>query len=158
MKNSRILCLLLACLYAQTGYSAVTIVQCEDEQGNRSFHKACPPGTTEVGKRRVATGAGDGNATGTAVPGITATLYSVPECESCDGVREYLQNRNIAITEKNVFDNVDLQTEMKDLTGKESVPVVVIGEAVIIGFNRTEMKAALAALGFKEPETVTPAQ
>ena len=158
MNKFRFFSLVLACLVTQSTLAAVKIVQCEDEQGNRSFHSACPPGTTQVGERRVATGVPDSGGGAATASNITATLYYVPDCASCDSVRDYLEIRNIPVTEKNVFDNVELQTEMKDLTGRENVPVVVIGESVIIGYNRTQMEAALASMGYVEAQEEAAAQ
>lgn len=150
MKSLRLVIMILLGIIAQNAMAATKIVECEDAQGHKAFYRTCPPGTTQVGQKRIATGTPDTGEAGDGSPSISATLYSVPECESCDGVREYLQDRNISITEKNVFDNIELQTEMKDLTGKESVPVTVIGETVLIGYNRTELKQALAAAGYEE--------
>ena len=150
--------LLLAGSFSLNVMAAVKIVQCEDEQGNKTFQKVCPPGTKQVNEMRVLTGGSSSADTGNqgAANNISATLYYVPDCDSCDGVREYLRDRNIPITEKNVFDDVDLQKEMKEVSGKQSVPVVVIGDKVLIGYNRTELKQALAAAGYKE-KTETPA-
>lgn len=156
MKQLRLLALiLLAGLFSLNAMAAVKIVQCEDEQGNKSFQKVCPPGTTQVNEMRVSTGAPSSAETGDqgSANDINATLYYIPDCDACDGVREYLRDRNIPITEKNVFDNVDLQKEMKEVSGKQSVPVTVIGDKVLIGYNRTELKQALAAAGYQEPET-----
>lgn len=158
MKQLRLSALLMAGLFSLNVMAAVNIVQCEDEQGNKTFEKVCPPGTKQVNQMRVATGGAAGSAeTGNqgAAGDISATLYSVPECDSCDGVREYLRDRNIPITEKNVFDSIDLQNEMKEVSGKQSVPVVVIGDKVLIGYNRTELKAALAAAGYEEKTETT---
>ena len=160
MKQLQILALLLlAGSFSLNVMAAVKIVQCEDEQGNKTFQKVCPPGTKQVDEMRVSTGGAGSADTGNQGGGnITATLYYVPDCDSCDGVREYLHDRNIPITEKNVFDDVDLQKEMKDVSGKQSVPVVVIGDKVLIGYNRTELKQALAAAGYEEKTEETPAE
>jgi len=134
--------------------AAVTVVQCEDEKGNKSFQMACPPGSKQVNTRRVATGAADATASaGQGTGSLSATLYYAPNCESCEVVKEYLRNRNIQITEKNVYENTDLQKELTDLTGKQSVPVTVIGQKVLTGYDRTELNAALAAVGYKEAKT-----
>ena len=154
MKQLQFIAIILAGIFSLQAMAAVKIVQCEDTQGNKSFRTACPPGTTQVNTMNVATGTGtpaDQGKQGAA--NITATLYYIPDCDACDGVREYLHDRNIPITEKNVMDNVDLQKEMKEVSGKQSVPVVVIGKKVLIGYNRTDLKNALAAAGYVEKDT-----
>lgn len=147
---------IIAGIFYLNAMAAVTVVECEDEQGNKSFQSACPPGSKQVDKRRVATGAGAPDASGqTGGTNLSATLYTSQNCESCEVVKEYLRNRNIQINEKNVYDNVDSQKELTDLTGKQSVPVVVIGEKVLTGYNRADLSAALAAIGYTEPETAS---
>jgi glutaredoxin len=156
MKTLRWYALVIAWLFSLDLMAAVTVVQCEDEQGNKSFQSACSPGSKQVDAKRLATGA----ASPSGDPGaaaISATLYYSPNCESCEVVREYLRNRNIQITEKNVYDNLELQKELTDLTGKQTVPVTVIGDKVMTGYSRAELSAALAAAGYQEPEAA-PAQ
>ncbi|MBF8270533.1 MAG: glutaredoxin [Gammaproteobacteria bacterium] len=154
MKRLRIYAFLLAWIYSLNVMAAVNIVECEDEQGNKTFQSACPPGTKQVNEKRVATGtatpttAGQGSGTN-----LSATLYYSPNCESCEVVKEYLRNRNIQINEKNVYDNLDLQKELTDLTGKQTVPVTVIGDKVLIGYSRADLSAALATIGYTEPDT-----
>ncbi len=130
-------------------FAAVNIVECEDEKGDRSFHKTCPPGTTKVGSKRISTGAAgkveDINTT------IKATVYVIPECESCDEVREFLNNRNISFEEKNVSDDLELQKELTDVAGGLKVPTTVIGDEIITGYSRSRLLEALASAGFVKP-------
>lgn len=128
--------------------AAVKVVECEDEQGNRTFESTCPPGTTMVDEKRIPTGVSAADSAEKTA--INVTLYSIPECESCDEVREFLQGRSVAITEKSVNENPEIQTELKDLTGALRVPATVIGEKVITGYNRSELLAALESAGYKE--------
>ena len=150
MKQLQFIAIILAGIFSLQAMAAVKIVQCEDAQGNRTFQLACPPGTTQVNSMSVASGTGTPADQDKQAANITATLYYIPDCDACDGVREYLRDRNIPITEKNVMGNVDLQKEMKEVSGKQSVPVVVIGKKVLIGYNRTDLKNALAAAGYVE--------
>ncbi len=130
--------------FSLQGYSAVNIVECEDEQGERSFQKNCPPGSTQVGSKRISTGGSskEGNN-----PVIKATLYAIPECEECDEVREFLQAKNVSITEKNADESIEIQNELTEISGDLKVPTVVIGEEVIIGYKRSEIEAILLKAG-----------
>ena len=154
MKQLRIYAFLLAGICSLNAMAAVKIVECEDEQGNRTFQSVCPPDTKQVDERRVATGTATAEGQ-TSSTNLSATLYYSPNCESCEVVKEYLRNRNIQINEKNVYDNLDLQKELTDLTGKQAVPVTVIGDKVLTGYNRAELSAALTAIGYTEPDTTT---
>ena len=125
---------------------AVTVMECEDDLGNRTFQDRCPPGTTPVNQKQYSVSTPDEGDVSLAV-----TLYTVPECESCDQLREFLAIRKISITEKNVNDDITLQEELKEKTGGElHVPVLLLGEKVLTGYNRTELLQALADAGYSE--------
>jgi glutaredoxin len=146
--------------------AAVKVVECEDEQGNRSFQSACPPGSILVDEKKIPTGdkpppplvrksetddeAGSAN--------INATLYYIPECGPCDEVREFFQLRQVSFTEKDVNENIEVQNELKELRGSLKVPATVIGEKVITGYNRSELIAALEAAGYKEKKAEAEAE
>lgn len=130
--------------------SATTIHQCEDEQGNRTFEKHCPPGSTVIETKRYASASPVG-ASASALPALV--LYAVPDCDVCDEVREYLAVKNLSFTEKNVQDNGTLQVELKNKTGGElRVPVLLIGEQVLPGYDRAKLAAALKDAGFELAE------
>jgi glutaredoxin len=142
-------CMLLAwCGLAAFSAGAVSVFECEDENGNRSFHDGCPPGSKKVGTKEY---------TGTAPAGAaqaapaSLTLYMVPNCDSCDQVKEFLSVRNLSVEEKNVNDNPALQEELKAAAGDLRVPVLLVGDKVLTGYNRAELLAALQAAGL-EPE------
>ena len=126
---------------------SVEIIECEDEEGNRTFEQHCPPGSKEVNTRTYSTSTADVSST----QSLSATLYVVPACDTCDQLREFLDIRKISVTEKNVSDNVELQEELKDKTGGDlRVPVLVIGDKVLSGYNRTSLLQALADAGYTE--------
>lgn len=156
MKQLHLVILILLGISCQNVMAAVKIVECEDEEGNKTFQSICPPGSKMVNERRVATGVSSQDTSGSGSQSggtnISAILYSIPDCESCDIVRDYLQNRNVSVTEKSIIDNIELQEEMKEITGKQSVPVVIIGEKVLTGYNATQLKAALVAAGYTEED------
>lgn len=127
----------------------VQIIECEDEEGNRTFAQHCPPGSEEVGKRQYSTSTPDAGATTTA--SLSTTLYIVPDCDTCDQVREFLQIRDISVMEKDVSDNAELQEELKEKTGGDlRVPVLLIGAEVLSGYNRTALLQALNNAGYSE--------
>ena len=126
--------------FSLQGFSAVNIVECEDEQGGRSFQKNCPPGSTEVGSQKFSTGSSGKKGNN---PVVKATLYAIPECGECDEVREFLQAMNVSITEKNADESIEIQNELTEISGDLKVPTVVVGEEVIIGYKRSEIEAIL---------------
>ncbi len=137
-------------LFNAQSFAAVNIVECEDEEGNKSFQKVCPPGSTQLGSKKIHTGGGSAKENNNV--NIQATLYTIPDCEACDEIKEFLGARNISIDEKNVNDNIDLQHELTELTGALKVPTTVIGEEVLVGYSRSRFLTALSNAGYTEED------
>ncbi len=57
---------------------------------------------------------------------------------------EYLSQRGIPYTEKNVATNPDAVQELMSM-GLRSLPVIIIGDERLSGFNPTAIDAALAS-------------
>jgi len=129
-------------------FSAVKVVECEDEQGERSFQKACPPGSTQLGSKKISTGSSgrDNN------PNIKATLYFIPDCDTCDEVREFLNANGVSFDEKNANETVEIQEELTRISGGLKIPTTVIGAEVVVGYRRSEFENALAKAKDAEPE------
>ncbi|MBP6964831.1 MAG: glutaredoxin family protein [Armatimonadetes bacterium] len=70
-------------------------------------------------------------------------VYSNPTCPWCRKVKEYLQQKGVAYQDFNVAEQRDKLQEMVDLSGQRGVPVIKIGEEVIVGFNQPKIDAAL---------------
>ena len=129
------------------------VLQCKDEEGNISYQEFCPPGTTAVGEKQYGRKNKTSAESETTNADISATMYVVPDCDTCDLVREFLEFRKISVTEKNVNDSLEVQNELKDKTGSEDlkVPVTFIGENSVTGYDRQQLQAALKSAGYTEP-------
>ncbi len=64
------------------------------------------------------------------------TIYSTPSCHFCHMAKEYLTEKNIAYMDVNVAENIEKRQEMIQLSGQMGVPVIRIGNDVIVGFNK----------------------
>jgi glutaredoxin 3 len=71
-------------------------------------------------------------------------VYSSPTCASCTAVKEFLKTRGVPFTTKDItFDEKALE-ELEARTGDAGgVPVIVVGEEVIVGFDPARLQAAL---------------
>ncbi|OGT74971.1 MAG: hypothetical protein A2W76_00385 [Gammaproteobacteria bacterium RIFCSPLOWO2_12_47_11] len=136
-------------LLFSTHVFAVSIYECEDSEGNRTFQERCPPGSSPIQEKKFRTGKKDTNKPAV---DINAILYSVPECDACQEIREFLTFRGISYTDKNVSDDIELQNELKEVAGELKVPVLVVGEKTIKGYNRTDILKALETAGYVAPE------
>ncbi len=104
------------------------MVECVDAEGNSSFRDKCPPGTTKTGDKKL-TGVTPNKAKTAAEMAAADNpvfLYTVPNCDACDLVRNALSNRGVPVNEKNVEDNSANQDELKAKSGNMSVPTLVM--------------------------------
>lgn len=149
MKNpSYTLCVMLLCALSTAGH-AVEIVSCQGSDGRIGFYQRCPPGTVQVGSQsyRSHSGGGDPNSK------IRATVYAIPECDSCVEVKEFLSAHNISYDEKMVHEDIEVQNELRDVSGSLSAPTTVIGQEIVKGYNRDKLMSALLASGYVAPDS-----
>lgn len=143
------LLVLFVSFYSINTLAAVKIVECVDESGNRSYQKTCPPGYNQIGEKKINTGNNSGDSKNKNTD-IKATLYVIPDCEACDEIKEFLNNRKISFTEKNVNEDIELQKELTDLTGSLKVPTTIIGDEILTGYSRSKFLNALKEVGYKD--------
>jgi len=72
------------------------------------------------------------------------TIYTTPTCGFCHMAMEYFKRKNVGYDEIDITSNGEGFKWVIDHTGQAAVPVIKIGEKVIIGFDRPEIDAALA--------------
>ncbi|MFF3923872.1 glutaredoxin family protein [Paenibacillus lactis] len=61
-------------------------------------------------------------------------VYTIPTCSDCNYAKRYFTEQNVSYTEYNCSENAKYAEEVKDLTGKQIVPTIVIDNKVFIGF------------------------
>lgn len=72
-------------------------------------------------------------------------IYSTPTCVYCKMAKEFFKENNVAFEERDVALDAVARKEMFDKTHQMGVPVITIGEQVIIGFDKKTLEKALAA-------------
>ncbi len=70
-------------------------------------------------------------------------LYSQPGCPPCFAAKNYLKARKIAFEYKDVQADPQALRELMDLNSR-STPTLVVGSAVMIGFDPEQLDALLA--------------
>ncbi|MBB3111283.1 glutaredoxin [Paenibacillus phyllosphaerae] len=73
-----------------------------------------------------------------------AIIYTSTHCNYCKNVKQFLTDKGVAFEERNIDQNEAYAEELWN-TGMRSVPVTVIGESKILGFNQTQLNKAIAA-------------
>lgn len=71
------------------------------------------------------------------------SIYSTPTCPYCHQAKDYFKSKNIAFEDFNVADDKDKADEMVKLSGQMGVPVIKIGDKVIIGFDQSQIEKEL---------------
>ena len=71
------------------------------------------------------------------------TIYSTPTCAFCHMVKEYLKDKDITYTEKDISRDEEGMHWVLDHTGQLAVPVIDIDGTVIVGFDRPKTDAVL---------------
>ncbi len=70
-------------------------------------------------------------------------IYSTPTCHFCQLAKEFFTDKKIAYTEYDVLENLEKRKEMVELSGQLGVPVIRIGDNVIVGFNQEKVESLL---------------
>lgn len=71
------------------------------------------------------------------------TIYSTPSCHFCHAAKEFFSENNVAYTEHDVASDQEKRKEMVDMTGQMGVPVIRIGDDVVVGFDEGKVKELL---------------
>jgi glutaredoxin-like YruB-family protein len=74
------------------------------------------------------------------------TIYSTPTCHFCHLAKDFFNANKIAYSEHDVASDIEKRKEMMDKTGQMGVPVILIDEEVIIGFDKTRIARALGLI------------
>lgn len=73
----------------------------------------------------------------------TVTIYSTPVCHFCQTAKEYFSEKNIEYTEIDVSTDQEKRQEMIEMTGQMGVPVIRIGDDVVVGFDEDKVAELL---------------
>ncbi len=68
------------------------------------------------------------------------TIYSTPTCHFCHAAKAFFKKNNIAFTDYNVAEDAAKRAEMLKKSGQMGVPVIFIGDEMVIGFDESKIK------------------
>ena len=71
------------------------------------------------------------------------TIYSTPTCHFCHAAKEFFDENKVAYTDHDVASDMEKRSEMIEMTGQIGVPVIRIGDDVIVGFDEEKVKELL---------------
>lgn len=67
------------------------------------------------------------------------TIYSTPSCHFCHMAKDFFKEQNIAFTDYDVAADTSKRAEMVEKSGQMGVPVILIGDQMVIGFNKPKV-------------------
>ena len=67
------------------------------------------------------------------------TIYSTPTCHFCQMAKEYFKANNVPYDEFNVASDMEKRKEMMEKSGQLGVPVIVIDDQIVVGFDRPRL-------------------
>lgn len=74
----------------------------------------------------------------------TVTIYSTPACHFCHAAKDYFKDNAVEYTEHDVAADQEKRQEMIEMTGQMGVPVIQIGDDVVVGFDEAKVAELLA--------------
>jgi glutaredoxin-like YruB-family protein len=73
---------------------------------------------------------------------IRITLYSTRNCPYCRQARQYLKSKGVRFQEFDIQKNIRAKKTLAGL-GARAVPVIMVGDARVDGFDRKRLDALL---------------
>ena len=74
-------------------------------------------------------------------------LYEAPSCPPCTAAQRYLQARKVRFRAIDVANGKALAA-MKKRTGATTIPTIIVGRRVLVGYVRSVVSAELTAAGY----------
>ncbi|MBS1266745.1 MAG: putative Thioredoxin [Candidatus Woesearchaeota archaeon] len=70
-------------------------------------------------------------------------VFSTPTCPWCTKAKDYFKEKKIEFEAKNVAEDLEARKEMVEKSGQMGVPVIMIDDEVIVGFNKSKIDQLL---------------
>jgi glutaredoxin-like YruB-family protein len=71
------------------------------------------------------------------------TIYSTPTCHFCQMSKDFFKEKGITYTEYDVAHDLEKRQEMIQTSGQMGVPVIFVGDEMIIGFDKERLASTL---------------
>ncbi|MEK7614296.1 MAG: glutaredoxin family protein [Patescibacteria group bacterium] len=71
------------------------------------------------------------------------SIYTTPTCIYCVATKKFFKENDIKYEEHNVASDLVKRQEMIEKTGQMGVPVVMVDDNILVGFNRPKLEELL---------------
>ncbi|MBT9568514.1 MAG: glutaredoxin family protein [Thiobacillus sp.] len=137
---------------ASAPLGAAQLYQWKDAAGRTVYSDQPPPPNVRTSVQKVFKGnlieSGESYSTKTAREKNPVTLYASACGAPCDQARQLLTERGVPFSGKDPQASPEAQAELKKVTGRLSVPVLVVGSNKIDGFEAGQWQEALDRAGY----------
>lgn len=158
MGRINVLLVMVPMMLGVTAAQADTLYKWVDSQGHVSYHDQPPSDGAGYRVEEKVLGSShkpqEGETLADIIEKYPVVLYSVPDCDSCNLARLYLQKRKVPFTEQNLSTDPKLQQIVKKKTGSLSAPTIMIGEKVMKGYVESVLEGELDDVGY--PKVAAP--
>lgn len=78
---------------------------------------------------------------------IKVKIYGTPTCNYCQQAKAFFTEKGVAFEALDVMQDKDALQEMRRISGgARTVPVIAVGDTVLVGFDRVDVEKALTAV------------
>ena len=70
-------------------------------------------------------------------------IYTTPTCHYCKLAKAFFQENNVTYEERDVMSDLAARQEMINKSGQMGVPVIVVGEELVVGFDEEHLRVLL---------------
>ena len=70
-------------------------------------------------------------------------MYSTPTCTYCNAAKDFFKKHSIAYEAVDVASDVARRKEMIEKSGQMGVPVILVDDEIIVGFNEQKLARIL---------------
>jgi glutaredoxin len=152
MKAGLIILMAVWLAATSTSLAAAQLYQWKDAQGRMQYSDQPPPPEVRNAQQKAFKGSfievGDSYAARSAREKFPVTLYTSACGAPCDQARQLLSERGVPFSSKDLQASEEARTEVQKLTGKMNVPVLLVGNDKIEGFEAARWQAMLDRAGY----------
>lgn len=72
------------------------------------------------------------------------TIYSTQNCKYCKDAKVFFDENNISYVSLDVGTDPEAKADMVEKSNQMGVPVIIIGDDIVVGFNKPVIKKLLS--------------
>ena len=74
----------------------------------------------------------------------SVTIYTTPSCHFCHMAKDFFTANGVKFTDYNVATDLPKRQEMIQKSGQMGVPVIYVGDKLVVGFDEEKLRELLA--------------